>query len=98
MDMAFPSLAAPGPRHTLGSMNLLHTPFARPRLVIVPGLVSESRMKQGTQRPDYWGALVGTGGLIAVVDGLIAAADHPWGSEHVLLPLVGGVRALGAAH
>ena len=45
MDMAFPSLAASGPRHTLGGMNSLHTPFdgaadaaARPRLVIVPGL------------------------------------------------------------
>jgi predicted MFS family arabinose efflux permease len=52
-------------------------------------------MHHSAQRPDYAGALIGTGGLIAVVYGLIAAADHAWGSSRVLLPLLGGVALLG---
>src|SRR5689334_4184197 len=66
---------------------LINVPVAVAALLIVPRLVSESRMKQGSQRPDYLGAFVGTAGLIALVDGLISAADHPWGSANVLLPL-----------
>ncbi|MCX6395759.1 MAG: MFS transporter [Propionibacteriales bacterium] len=75
---------------------LINVPVAVVALVVVPGLVTESRMKQGSQRPDYLGAVVGTAGLIAVVDGLISAADHSWGSTHVLLPLVGGLVLIGA--
>jgi hypothetical protein len=45
-------------------------------------------------RPDVAGALTGTAGLIAVVDGLLAAATHAWGSLHVLLPLLGGIGLL----
>jgi EmrB/QacA subfamily drug resistance transporter len=74
---------------------LINVPVAVAALLIVPGLVTESRMKQGSQRPDYLGAFVGTAGLIAVVDGLISAADHSWGSTHVLLPLIGGLVLIG---
>lgn len=74
---------------------LINVPVALAALLIVPKLVSESRMKQGSERPDYLGAIVGTAGLIAVVDGLISAADHRWGSVHVLLPLIGGIALLG---
>jgi EmrB/QacA subfamily drug resistance transporter len=70
---------------------LINIPVALAALLIVPRLVSESRMKHGSQRPDYWGAIVGTAGLIGVVDGLISAADHSWGSAHVLVPLLGGL-------
>lgn len=70
---------------------LINVPVALAALLIVPGLVAESRMKQGTQRPDYWGAFVGTAGLIGIVDGLIEAADNPWGSGQVLVPLLGGL-------
>jgi len=73
---------------------LINVPVAVAALLIVPGLVSESRMKQGTKRPDYWGAFVGTAGLIGVVDGLIEAADHPWGSNQVLIPLLGGLALI----
>jgi EmrB/QacA subfamily drug resistance transporter len=73
---------------------LINVPVAVLALVIVPGLVSESRMKQGSQRPDYLGAFVGTAGLIGVVDGLINAAHHSWGSNDVLLPLIGGLVLL----
>jgi EmrB/QacA subfamily drug resistance transporter len=63
-------------------------------LVVVPRLVSESRMQQGSQRPDYLGAFVGTAGLIGVVDGLVNAAHHSWGSSSVLLPLLGGLALI----
>ncbi|MEP7019776.1 MAG: MFS transporter [Pseudonocardiales bacterium] len=72
----------------------INLPVALAALVMVPRLVSESRMVREAQRPDYAGALTGTGGLIAVVDGLLQAATHPWGSVQVLLPLLGGLALL----
>lgn len=73
----------------------VNLPFALFALVMVPRLVSESRMVRESRRPDYAGAITGTGGLIAVVDGLLQAATHPWGSVQVLLPLLGGLSLLG---
>jgi EmrB/QacA subfamily drug resistance transporter len=72
----------------------VNLPVAVFALVMVPRLVSESRMVRHSARPDYAGAITGTGGLIAVVDGLLQAASHPWGSAHVLLPLLGGLALL----
>jgi len=72
----------------------VNLPVALFALVAVPRLVSESRMVRVTKRPDYAGAITGTGGLIAVVDGLLQAATHPWGSWQVLLPLLGGLALL----
>ncbi|MFN2518182.1 MAG: MFS transporter, partial [Jatrophihabitantaceae bacterium] len=72
----------------------INLPVALVALVMVPRLVSESRMVRDAHRPDYAGALTGTGGLIAVVDGLLQAATHPWGSVQVLLPLLGGLALL----
>jgi EmrB/QacA subfamily drug resistance transporter len=69
----------------------VNLPVALFALVMVPRLVSESRMLRLTHRPDYAGAVTGTGGLIAVVDGLLQAATHSWGSVNVLLPLLGGL-------
>ena len=73
----------------------INLPVALFALTVVPRLVSESRMERDAHRPDYAGALTGTGGLIAVVDGLLQAATHPWGSARVLLPLLGGLALLG---
>jgi MFS family permease len=75
----------------------VNLPVALFALVVVPRLVSESRMVRERERtrPDFAGAVTGTAGLIAVVDGLLAAATHPWGSVNVLLPLVGGLLLLG---
>ena len=69
----------------------VNLPVAAVALLLVPRLVSESRMQRQSERPDFAGAVTGTGGLIAVVDGLLNAATHPWGSWQVLLPLLGGV-------
>ncbi len=72
----------------------INLPIAALALLLVPRLVSESRM-QGRQRPNPTGAIIGTVGLIAIVDGLLAAATHPWGSWQVILPLLGGMALLG---
>src|SRR5437763_6784423 len=62
---------------------LVNLPVALLALVLVPRLVSESRMVRDSHRPDIAGAVTGTAGLIAVVDGLLEAASHPWGSWQV---------------
>jgi EmrB/QacA subfamily drug resistance transporter len=72
----------------------VNLPVALFALTMVPRLVSESKMVRDAHRPDYAGAVTGTGGLIAVVDGLLQAARHPWGSGTVLLPLLGGLALL----
>jgi EmrB/QacA subfamily drug resistance transporter len=63
-------------------------------LVMVPRVLSESRMAREGRRMDVPGAVTATGGLVAIVDGLLQAASHPWGSWPVLLPLLGGVALL----
>jgi EmrB/QacA subfamily drug resistance transporter len=75
----------------------VNLPVAAFALFVVPRLVSESKMErdQAHARPDFAGAITGTAGLVGVVDGLLAAASHPWGSVNVLLPLLGGVLLLG---
>jgi EmrB/QacA subfamily drug resistance transporter len=63
-------------------------------LVVAPRLVTESRMTSTSKRIDIIGAVTVTGGLIAVVYGLLRAASYPWGSLQVLGPLLGGVVLL----
>jgi len=72
----------------------INLPVAIFAFLAVPSLVSESKMTHGERRPDYWGAITGTAGLILVVDGLIEAAEHSWGSSNVLLPLLAGLGLL----
>jgi EmrB/QacA subfamily drug resistance transporter len=72
----------------------INLPIALFALIMVPRLASESRMVRESTRPDYAGAITGTAGLIAVVEGLLQAATHPWGSRAVLLPLFGGIALL----
>jgi EmrB/QacA subfamily drug resistance transporter len=72
----------------------VNLPVAAFALFVVPRLVSESKMVREHARPDFLGAVTGTAGLVGVVDGLLAAAKHPWGSVNVLLPLLGGLSLL----
>lgn len=74
----------------------VNLPVALFALVAVPRLVAESRMVRERGRPDVAGAVTGTSALVAIVDGLLQAASHPWGSWQVLLPLLGGVALLVA--
>jgi len=72
----------------------INLPVAAFALIVVPGLVSESRA-ESRHRPDFLGAIVGTVGLLSLVYGLLEAAEHSWGSGRVLLPLVGGFALVG---
>jgi EmrB/QacA subfamily drug resistance transporter len=72
----------------------INVPVALFALIMVPRLVPESRMHRERQRLDFTGVITSTGGLVAVVYGLLQAASHPWGSWQVLLPLAGGAGLL----
>jgi EmrB/QacA subfamily drug resistance transporter len=73
----------------------INLPVAAFALIVVPRLVSESRMRREGGRPDFAGAFTATAGLVAIVDGLLNASTHSWGSWQVMLPLLGGVGLLG---
>jgi EmrB/QacA subfamily drug resistance transporter len=73
----------------------INLPVAAFALLVVPRLVSESRMQREGGRPDFTGAVMATAGLVAIVDGFLNASTHSWGSWQVLLPLLGGVALLG---
>jgi len=72
----------------------INVPIAIVAVVLVPRLVDESKAEQPSRRFDVPGAVLVTGGILALVDGFLAASRHPWGSPAVLWPLVGGVVAL----
>ena len=72
----------------------INLPVALFALVMVPRLVSESRMAREHHRIDVAGAATATGGLVAIVYGLLQAATHPWGAWQVLAPLAAGAGLL----
>jgi EmrB/QacA subfamily drug resistance transporter len=72
----------------------INIPIAIFALFMVPRVLPESRTVRAGRRIDVPGAVTATGGLVAVVFGLLQAASHPWGSWQVLLPLFGGVALL----
>jgi EmrB/QacA subfamily drug resistance transporter len=72
----------------------LNIPVAAFAVRAVPRVLPESRMAREGHRIDLPGAVTATGGLAAVVYGLLQAASYPWGSWQVLLPLLGGAALL----
>lgn len=72
----------------------INVPVAIAALVLVPLLVDESRSAHA-HRPDFLGAITGTAGLLALVYGLLHAAEHSWGSVGVLAPILCGLALLG---
>ena len=76
----------------------VNIPVAVLVLLLLPRLVAESRMvREKGESLDLVGAVTLTTGLVAVVYGLLQAAEHPWGTARVLLPLLAGVVLLLAA-
>jgi EmrB/QacA subfamily drug resistance transporter len=71
---------------------LINLPVALFALLVVPRLTSESRMVRTHKGVDVWGAVAITGGLVALVNGFLAAArpNNTWGSPAVWVSLVAG--------
>jgi MFS family permease len=71
---------------------LINLPVAAFALLVVPGLVSESKMVRAHKRIDWLGAVAITAGLVSIVYGVLAAgrADHTWTSAIVIIPIVAG--------
>jgi EmrB/QacA subfamily drug resistance transporter len=65
---------------------LVNLPVAAVVLFVLPGMVKESR-KEGSRELDVTGALLVTGSLVMLVDGLLNASTHGWGNSAVVIPL-----------
>jgi EmrB/QacA subfamily drug resistance transporter len=74
---------------------LVNIPVAAVVLFVLPTMVKESR-KEGPRELDIVGALLITGSLVAIVDGLLNASTHGWGSSNVLVPIAIGVALMVA--
>ena len=73
----------------------INIPVALLALAMVRRVIPAGRMSRDRgERLDVLGAVAATGGLVAVVYGLLKAADEPWGSGRVLVPLLGGLAVL----
>ncbi|NUO58522.1 MAG: MFS transporter [Hamadaea sp.] len=73
----------------------INVPIAIVVLAILPRLVSESRMvREKGQHVDFTGAVTATAGLIAIVYGLLQAAQRSWSDAQVAIPLIAGVLLL----
>lgn len=72
----------------------VNIPIAAVAIALIPGLVDESRAEGTSRRIDVPGAVLVTGGVLALIDGFLAASRHSWGSPNVALPLLIGVAAL----
>src|SRR5438874_2796683 len=72
----------------------VNVPIAAIAIALVPGLVSENRAETASRHIDLPGAVLVTGGVLALIDGFLAASHPTWGSAARGWPLVVGIAAL----
>ena len=72
----------------------LNVPVVVFTVYVVPRVLPESRIASQGRRIDLPGATTATGGLAAVVYGLLQVTSYSWGSWQVLSPLLGGITLL----
>jgi MFS family permease len=72
----------------------INIPVVVVALILTLRVLSESKMAREGRRVDVVGAVTVTGGLVAIVYGLLEAVDHSWGSSQVLLPVLAGLGLL----
>jgi EmrB/QacA subfamily drug resistance transporter len=72
----------------------VNVPIAAALLAVTPGIVRESRVRTGNRSFDVTGAVLGTGGVLAVILGVIRAKPLGWSSGEVIGLLLAGVVLL----
>lgn len=72
----------------------VNVPIAAVLIAVTPGIVRESRVENGNRSFDVTGAVLGTGGVLAVILGVIRAEPLGWGSGEVIGLLLAGVVLL----
>ncbi len=72
----------------------LNVPIGAAVLALAPWIVPDSRLSSARRRFDLTGAVVGTGGLVLLVDVLSQAPQYGWGSTRTLVLLGVSVAAL----
>ncbi len=75
----------------------VNVPIGLALAIVTPMFISESRAEvaAAARRFDLPGAFLGTGGLLAVVFGVVRSQSLGWGSLEVLVTLLGGLVLLG---
>jgi EmrB/QacA subfamily drug resistance transporter len=74
----------------------INLPIAAVALVLAIRMVVDVPVAAGKRRLDVFGGLLVTGALVALVNGLLNAGEHPWGSVRVWASFAGGVVLLVA--
>jgi EmrB/QacA subfamily drug resistance transporter len=74
----------------------LNVPIGAAALALVPRLVPDSRLATTRRRFDALGALVGTGGLVLLVDAISQAAQYGWGATRTIALLAASMVLLAA--
>jgi EmrB/QacA subfamily drug resistance transporter len=75
---------------------LVNVPVGAAVLAVAPRIVPEGRAELGHRHFDLAGALLVTGGFVALVYGIVRAAVLGWGAAGVLGPTATGLVLLGA--
>jgi len=74
----------------------LDVPIGIAALALAPRLVPDSRLATVRRRFDALGAIVGTGGLVLLVDAVANAPQYGWGATRTMALLAGSVALLVA--
>jgi EmrB/QacA subfamily drug resistance transporter len=75
---------------------LVNVPIGTLALALAPRLVPDSRIETTRRQFDVLGAIVGTGGLVLVVDAISQAPQYGWGATRTIVALSASALLLAA--
>jgi EmrB/QacA subfamily drug resistance transporter len=78
------------------SIFYLNVPIGLVALALAPRLVPDSRLATTRQRFDVLGAIVGTGGLVLLVDAISQAPQYGWGATRTIVLFAASAALLAA--
>ena len=74
----------------------LNVPIGAAALALAPRIIPDSRLATTRRRFDALGAIVGTGGLVLLVDAISQAPQYGWGATRTIALLAASVALLAA--